>query len=133
MESYKDQIDLLDCILDLQNKYNYTNNNIEQNTNKNINNHKEPTTYQNTTILDSNNIYNTQTSNKDKFKDEIEKDCINNNLMLRLNSELDIKKGNDKKKKNIILKPFIDKGPSLYKNVFNNEITDFTTITHKYN
>ncbi len=149
--TYNDQVDIIDSILDLQPSYTskkdnrfmthkdprLENNNIYMSHNKSHNPGQNRSDNRETRNLrqqirmdedyDSDEDDNRQTDVKSRnpYAEEIEQDTINNNLMLRLNSELDIKKGNDRKKKNVILKPFVDKGPSLYENLFSNQISDF--------
>lgn len=69
-----------------------------------------------------------------KFKSEIEKDYLNNNLMERMNSEIDIrvtKKKNNKKypKKKEFIPPFTDDNTDKYApfndQTFNNNLYDF--------
>lgn len=64
---------------------------------------------------------------EERLHDEVEQDDINNNLMMRLNSELEVKRGNNKKKKDTILKPFDDKTSNLFDS-FDNQLRDFRGI-----
>jgi len=68
--------------------------------------------------LDKNNTIN------DRLKNEIDRDHFNNNLMERMNSEIDIIKLNNKRPKDAILKPYeiSTKGP--FDN--NNNVNKFT-------
>jgi len=61
---------------------------------------------------------------EDVIQEEIDQDDINNHLMSRLNSELEVKQGNNKKKKQTVIKPFNDNGPGFFHD-FDNQIKDF--------
>lgn len=144
---YREQVDIIDSILDLDLQPTYNSKKDNRFVQQKDPRFFDPKTSQKTYTRDMRNIdqqsrmdetydYNNNeniTKKKSAYEDEIEQDAINNNLMQRLNSELDIKKGNDRKKKNIILKPFVDKGPSLYENLFDNQISDFRGNYARFN